>query len=585
MRMLAVACAAILAAMPNLAPAQTWTPLTNPTPDGIQAYRMRLLTDGTVMAQNGTSRNWLRLTPDATGSYINGTWSTTSIAPMSTNRFSFPSEVLQSGKVWILGGENYGPNDDDVWTATGEQWNPTTNKWSAIATFPDQACFAVTYNVTAATTAGSTSIKQIPSVVTPTFVVGWTVAGPGIPAGATITSINSKTMVQVSPAATATQKVVTLQFSGTPKSCYGDVPTMLLPGGKILAGSLVGPASYLYTIAKNSWAFAATKVYNDSSDEEGWARLADGRIITYDIGPSVSSGNSVAELYNPTTNSWASISPSDGTATGTFPLLSSSAVDYELGPSLRLQDGRMFLVGATGHTALYTPSTNSWAAGPDIIGSLNGNPALFGADDAPAALMPNGHVLLGADAGPTSGAYSAPSELFDFDPVAGTMSPVSPAIDDTFLPTESIYNASMLMLPTGQVIFADGSYQLWVYTPAGTVNPAYQPVITKIKFDHAGLFTVTGTQLTGPSAGASYGDDAEMDENFPVVRLVAADGTTFYCPTMNWSSVGVGGPTAPQTVEFTLNPGVTAGTYTVILSAAGVSSAPSTITVNAAEIP
>ena len=72
---------------------------------------------------------------------------------------------------------------------------------------------------------------------------------------------------------------------------------------------------------------------------------------------------------------------------------------------MRLQDGRAFVIGANQHTALYNPASNNWSAGPDIHGTLS-NPfgsvrhANFGADDAPAALMPNGHVLLAADAGP-----------------------------------------------------------------------------------------------------------------------------------------------------------------------------------------
>jgi hypothetical protein len=66
-------------------------------------------------------------------------------------------------------------------------------------------------------------------------------------------------------------------------------------------------------------------------------------------------------------------------------------------------------MGATGHTALYTPSTNTWAAGPDIMGTLSGNPALFAPDDAPSAILPNGHVIFTADAGPTLGTFSQPT--------------------------------------------------------------------------------------------------------------------------------------------------------------------------------
>ncbi len=542
---------------------------------------MRLLTDGTVMVQSGSSQNWLRLTPDTSGSYIDGNWTSDPINPMSTNRFSFASQVLPSGKVWVFGGENYGPNDDAVWTATGTIWNPVTNDWSHVATFPPQACFPVTYNVTGKTKNLSNAITDLPKPVTPTFLPGWTVSGAGIPSGATITSVASSSKVLISVNATSTGEV-SLAFTGTPTSCFGDEESMLLPGGKILAAGLVS-GTYLYSIADNSWSFAANKVYESGNDEEGWTKLADGRILTYDIGPTVSTGQSYAEVYDPVANVWSGISPADGTANGTLPLLTSVAADYELGPSIRLLDGRSFLVGATGHTALYTPSTNTWAAGPDIMGTLNGSPALFGADDAPLAILPTGDVLLAADAGPTLGAYSAPTELFDFDPTAGTISPVSPALNDPFLDTNA-YQTSMLMLPTGQLLFADGSYQLWVYTPSGSTNSIYQPAITKVKYDNAGVFTLTGTQLNGQSAGANYGDDAQMDENYPIVSLVNSSGQVFYCRTTDWSLVGVATGTTPETVKFTLNSGVTAGSYNLIVSGAGISSTPFHINITASEL-
>ena len=561
--------------------AQSWTPLTNPTTGGQQAYRMRLLTDGTVMVQSGSSQNWLRLTPDSSGSYIDGNWTSDPINPMSTNRFSFASQVLQSGKVWVFGGENYGPNNDDVWTATGTIWNPVTNTWSNVATFPPQACFPVTYNVTGKTKNRSNEISGLPKPVTPTFLPGWTVSGPGIPSGATITSVASSSKVLISANATATG-TVSLAFTGTPTSCFGDEESMLLPGEKILGAGLVS-GTYLYSIADNSWSFAANKVYESGNDEEGWTKLADGRILTYDIGPTISTGQSYAEVYDPVANVWSGISPADGTANGNLPLLTSVASDYEMGPSIRLLDGRSFLVGATGHTALYTPSTNTWAAGPDIMGTLNGSPALFGADDAPMAILPTGHVLLAADAGPTLGAYSPPTQLFDFDPTAGTISPVSPAIDDPFLDTNA-YQTSMLMLPTGQLLFADGSYQLWVYTPSGSANTIYQPVITTVKYDNKGVFTLTGTQLNGQSAGANYGDDAQMDENYPIVSLVNSSGQVFYCRTTDWSLVGVATGTIPETVKFALNSGVTAGSYNLIVSGAGISSTPFPINITASEV-
>ena len=77
---------------------QSWTKLTNQVPDGGQPYNMRLLTDGTVMAQNGGSPNWLRLTPDANGSYIvshltPGTYSIT-VALAGFKTLSRPNLIL-----------------------------------------------------------------------------------------------------------------------------------------------------------------------------------------------------------------------------------------------------------------------------------------------------------------------------------------------------------------------------------------------------------------------------------------------------------------------------------------------------------
>ena len=68
--------AALLAIFLALSPggyAQTWTPLNNPP--GFSPSNALLLTNGTVMVQAADSGNWWRLTPDNTGSYVNGSWS------------------------------------------------------------------------------------------------------------------------------------------------------------------------------------------------------------------------------------------------------------------------------------------------------------------------------------------------------------------------------------------------------------------------------------------------------------------------------------------------------------------------------
>lgn len=354
---------------------------------------------------------------------------------------------------------------------------------------------------------------------------------------------------------------------------YGDVPSMLLDGDKILAGSLSTRNSYLYDITLNTWTLAAPKFYNDRSDEESWVKSSGGKILTYDIFQSVATSGSYAELYDPVANIWSSISPSDGSATGTLPLLSSSAVGYEQGAAVRLCDGRIFVIGGgdsagIGHTALYNPTTNSWAAGPDI-------PNTFLADDAPATVMPNCHVLFAAD----SNHFSGPTQLFDFDPVAATMTQVATPSALTSQLNGPVYITRILMLPTGQVLFNTSSSQLWVYTPDGAPSSQLRPVINNITYAGGGVFHLTGRRLTGDSAGGSYGDDVESDQNYPILRVLSKTAT-YYARTFNWSTTNVSTGTALLTTDFCLKPGTPVGNYSMIMSAAGIQSYPIAFTVD-----
>ena len=113
----------------------SWTPLTHLAPAGVGT--MELLTDGTILASaatDHTSKVWYRLTPDASGSYVNGSWST--LASMSLERLFTATNVLQDGRVFVLGGEYSGPDDAQTWTNTAEIYNPLTNSWSSTPNFP-----------------------------------------------------------------------------------------------------------------------------------------------------------------------------------------------------------------------------------------------------------------------------------------------------------------------------------------------------------------------------------------------------------------------------------------------------------------
>jgi hypothetical protein len=628
-----------------------WQPLINQAPSGPNGIQIMIqATDGSILVQAYDGQTWMKLTPDAKGSYINGTWTT--LAPEPIPRLYFASQILPDGRLFVAGGEYSGPGLLPNWSNTGEIYDSMSNKWTRIAPYPSQSgCPYVDY-VSGNTRSGSTRISHIYPYTTG-LAVGEGVFGSGIPNGATIVKVDSPHQITISAAATATTTgdAIFLSSYFQLTACLGDDPSTLLSRDKILVGDLVNANTYVYDTASNSWSLSGSKLYPDSSDEEGWTRTSEGTIVTYDLFASIATNGSYAEKYNPKAGIWSGISPSDGTARGTIPQLSSIPLGYELGPSLRLQDGRVFFVGATPHTALYNPATNTWSAGPNTRGTLNGIRSPFGADDAPGAVLPNGHVIYAADAGPSGfnssgnittgstvikgipstsllqvywgvsgtgipplayivsvdsphqvtinspatatincdalswgGAFSNPTELFDFDPHTDKISQVTSALPDPNLPYEGAYPTRMLILPTGQLLFSDSSSQMWVYTSPGQPNPRLRPVITNVRYLEDGKFKLTGFQLDGQSAGAAYGDDDQMDSNYPIVRMVNFRGDVFYARTSDWSKIGVGNRTGPETVDFTLNPGVPPGDYALIVSGAGISSFPTFIHITDREL-
>ena len=118
------------------ADAQSWQPLRN-APRFTPATAV-LLTDGTVIVQQMNSRQWYRLTPDRTGSYVNGTWTVVPLMPSGYAPNEFASAVLADGRLLIIGGKfNLGVSAD---TPRGAIFNPfTSSAWSDLVGPPGWA--------------------------------------------------------------------------------------------------------------------------------------------------------------------------------------------------------------------------------------------------------------------------------------------------------------------------------------------------------------------------------------------------------------------------------------------------------------
>ncbi len=109
----------------------TWTKITTNAPNYNEGVTL-LMTDGSVICHNssggGYGIGWDRLTPNASGSYINGTWS--AIAPMLYDGLYFSSQVLPDGSVYVAGGE-YGAG-----ATHGEVYSPFSNTWTKCDSIP-----------------------------------------------------------------------------------------------------------------------------------------------------------------------------------------------------------------------------------------------------------------------------------------------------------------------------------------------------------------------------------------------------------------------------------------------------------------
>lgn len=116
-----------------------WTKIK--TPPSVSVGSMLLLTDGRVLVHSepncsgctGNYQTWYTLTPDNTGSYINGTWTKVANLPGTYAPLFFASAVLPDGKVVVQGGEYNCPNSNcsGIWQSLGAIYDPVANTWTA----------------------------------------------------------------------------------------------------------------------------------------------------------------------------------------------------------------------------------------------------------------------------------------------------------------------------------------------------------------------------------------------------------------------------------------------------------------------
>jgi|SRR5580658_8030 hypothetical protein len=116
----------VLLACSAVSSAQSTQNLVNQPPLG--AENGLLLTDGRVLFQSAAQRAWYTLTPDITGSYVNGTWAGPFLLPEGYAPLANAQAVLGDGRAVVVGGEYIGVTF--TLSNKGAIFDPATNAWT-----------------------------------------------------------------------------------------------------------------------------------------------------------------------------------------------------------------------------------------------------------------------------------------------------------------------------------------------------------------------------------------------------------------------------------------------------------------------
>jgi hypothetical protein len=118
--------------------------------------------------------------------------------------------------------------------------------------------------------------------------------------------------------------------------------------------------------------------------------------------------------------------------------------------------------------------------------------------------------------------------------------------DPTQAPGTSSFEGNLMVLPTGQIIWDDSQTtpnEISIYTDPGKPSNKWLPKVTSVsntlKVGSTGN-AFSGKNFNGFDLGGQYGDDAQQQTNFPLVRIInTGTGDVCYAKSYNFSTMGV----------------------------------------------
>jgi hypothetical protein len=344
----------------------------------------------------------------------------------------------------------------------------------------------------------------------------------------------------------------------------GDASSIVMPNGKFLLGNKLDMRMVELDPATLIWTDLGTDGKVDFNAEEGWTLLPDGTILTVDV---LATPNTERYSYvdAPGGGHWTSVGPTPVSLTWNYGL---PPVAYpggiydppgETGPCMLRPDGTVFCTGAsdetpatTAHTATFDPVSGVWTAGPDFQPGDD-------ADDASAALLPNGNVLISAESG----------VLYLYD--GSALSPIA-----------SGHGGLVMTLPTGQVLISGLDVEIYTPNPDPAPDPSWAPTISDApaRVQPNGRYAITGTQFNGLSQAQALGDELQAPTNYPLVRIVhRASGHVAYARTHDHSSMGVATGSLIVSTTFDVPAHIDFGPSDLYVVANGIASQPVAVNV------
>ena len=271
------------------------------------------------MVQGNAGNDWWALTPDSTGSYLNGTWSQLASGPSDYCPLYYPSSVLADGRLVTIGGE-YNLCGPETSSLPGAVYNPKTDTWKSLPN-PKGSVWNSGYGMI-----DSASVV----LANGDFFVTCAGCGSG-PSG-------DGYAVYATPAdlhwiATGAGKL---------EGGYDEEGLTLLPGGKVLTvGVYVAYNSQLYDPSTGTWGASINTVvdFTNPNGEIGPAVLRPDGTIFQAGGVDATGVNAV---FDTATNTWS--------AAPSFPVVGAGQLDIADGPGAILPNGNVLLATGPGYT-------------------------------------------------------------------------------------------------------------------------------------------------------------------------------------------------------------------------------------------